>query len=484
MAAALVMHVTSQSSGYFENVWAWVADHDLDNPLNAFAFETSDGIPRDVQTQISVYSGRGILIESQGPTWFYGSASEHSQMYQYQLANASTIYLGHMQTETPYYQPSPNALSPYKAGGFPEDPTFANCADDLCRKAWALRIIESSDVFIYSAGFYSFFNGNQLGCASEEDCQLALIDTNFASGVWLYNIFTKGNVQIVSPQGGLDVLLFNSTTSDGYTSEIAAWLALAVGGADIGQDAGDGSGWVTIDPIIYSSGPTATVQCVPPCTYVMPPLTLASPTVFSFPPFTTTLEVGWTENAGLATTGTGPMPTYVTEIVTTVIQIPAVTTSIVPVFDVTVTNNNTVFLLTPSIQPPPFNITDNSVFSGTTHSAGTRTFYPPPWPYTLSLPAVTVTGPSGSSTTTSPGGILTSTSSLAPPSTTGGGITGGTNTRPPPTTVTFPVVSHTSGPPNPICTHVGGCGHHCKWICIDCWLLCPEISGNACEIPI
>ena len=26
MAASMLMHVTSKSSGYFENVWAWVAD--------------------------------------------------------------------------------------------------------------------------------------------------------------------------------------------------------------------------------------------------------------------------------------------------------------------------------------------------------------------------------------------------------------------------------------------------------------------------
>lgn len=268
MAASMLLHVTSKASGYFENVWAWTADHDLDNPLNAQATESDTGIPLNVLTDISIYSGRGILIESQGPTWFYGSASEHSQLYQYQLYNASNIYMGHMQTETPYYQPNPNALSPYTPGQFPGDPTFENCADDTCKHAWALRVINTTNVFIYSAGFYSFFQNNQLGCAPEENCQLALIDTNFASGLWIYSIFTKGNIQIVSPQGGIPPLLFNSTTSDGYTSEIAAWLALSSGGEDIGEGAGGGSGIVTIDPGIWSSHSTsATVTCIPPCTY-------------------------------------------------------------------------------------------------------------------------------------------------------------------------------------------------------------------------
>jgi hypothetical protein len=41
--------------------------------------------------QISVYTGRGTLIESQGPSWFIGSGSEHSALYQYQLYNAKDV---------------------------------------------------------------------------------------------------------------------------------------------------------------------------------------------------------------------------------------------------------------------------------------------------------------------------------------------------------------------------------------------------------
>jgi hypothetical protein len=41
--------------------------------------------------QISVYTGRGTLIESQGPSWFIGSGSEHSALYQYQLYKAKDV---------------------------------------------------------------------------------------------------------------------------------------------------------------------------------------------------------------------------------------------------------------------------------------------------------------------------------------------------------------------------------------------------------
>ncbi|GLI75810.1 hypothetical protein PoHVEF18_004076 [Penicillium ochrochloron] len=47
--AYMSMHITSTASGvYLENVWLWTADHDLDSASN---------------TQISVYSGRGLLVE-------------------------------------------------------------------------------------------------------------------------------------------------------------------------------------------------------------------------------------------------------------------------------------------------------------------------------------------------------------------------------------------------------------------------------------
>lgn len=30
MAATMLLHVTPTASGYFENLWAWVADHDIE----------------------------------------------------------------------------------------------------------------------------------------------------------------------------------------------------------------------------------------------------------------------------------------------------------------------------------------------------------------------------------------------------------------------------------------------------------------------
>ncbi len=169
----MLLHLASKSSGYFENVWGWVADHDLDQTPNA-------------DSRIAVYSARGILIKSQGPTWLYGTASENKILYQYQLSGAKDIYLGHMQTETPYFQPTPGAHQPFTIGTFPEDPTFSDCAapDTSCDKSWALRILKSTDVFIYSAGMYSFFGQNyDQACLAGEDCQKRLVQTSYSQGL-------------------------------------------------------------------------------------------------------------------------------------------------------------------------------------------------------------------------------------------------------------------------------------------------------------
>jgi glucan 1,3-beta-glucosidase len=46
----------------------------------------------------------GLRCESQGPVWGYGTAVEHSSLYQYSFVGARNIFLAAIQTETAYYQ--------------------------------------------------------------------------------------------------------------------------------------------------------------------------------------------------------------------------------------------------------------------------------------------------------------------------------------------------------------------------------------------
>lgn len=143
IAAALALRLTQRSSAYLENVWVWTADHDLD---------------KDSQDQIDVYAARGILVESQGPTWMYGTSSEHHALYQYQFSNARDIVVGMIQTESPYYQPVPRAPQPFTIGQFPADPDFTNCTSTsvTCPVSWAVRIVDSSSIYVLGAGKFAY----------------------------------------------------------------------------------------------------------------------------------------------------------------------------------------------------------------------------------------------------------------------------------------------------------------------------------------
>lgn len=149
IAASMMLHMTPSSSGYLENVWAWVADHDLDSALD--------------QTMIDIYVARGVLIESVGPTWLYGTASEHSILYQYQVFGAKDLFMGMIQTESPYFFPAPQAPFPFNdtVGQFNGDPRFDDCDSSTthCAAAWALRVINSENVHIAGAGLYNWFQG-------------------------------------------------------------------------------------------------------------------------------------------------------------------------------------------------------------------------------------------------------------------------------------------------------------------------------------
>lgn len=86
IAAYMSMHVTAGASGlYMENTWLWTADHDIDSSDN---------------TQITVYAGRGLYIESTAGTfWLYVFA------FDLFLADANTIriaVMGQRSSTTPF----------------------------------------------------------------------------------------------------------------------------------------------------------------------------------------------------------------------------------------------------------------------------------------------------------------------------------------------------------------------------------------------
>ncbi|MCJ1479117.1 hypothetical protein MMC13_007801 [Lambiella insularis] len=186
--AFLLLHVTPQATIYLENNWFWVADHELD---------LAD------HDQINIFNGRGVLIESAaGPVWMYGTSSEHSQLYNYQILNAQNVYMGAIQTETPYYQSNPTALTPFAPSSAYSDPTFSDCTTPGCQKSWGLRIVSSSNILIYGAGLYSFFDNYSEDCLATESCQDNMVSVEDCSGdVYIWGLSTKGSTNMVTING-------------------------------------------------------------------------------------------------------------------------------------------------------------------------------------------------------------------------------------------------------------------------------------------
>ncbi|KAF3940010.1 hypothetical protein ABW19_dt0204076 [Dactylella cylindrospora] len=267
VAATMLLHITPGSNGYFENTWIWTADHDLDIVS---------------QDQIDIYVGRGVLIQSEGPTWMYGTASEHNVLYQYQLQGAKNIFMSLIQTESPYYQTAPGAPAPfpYMMGGtgtatskrsldfspdtnasmsiesllqkrqdeanaplakFTLDPGFKDCdpTSTTCPVSWALRIIKSEDVHVYGAGLYSWFQNYDQSCLPGSRCQwnVAQVDGQ-TKKLRMNNLITVGSsVMLNNP---MNLLVFADKNRNGFASSALAFESVSGSGGTFGDDGGTG----------------------------------------------------------------------------------------------------------------------------------------------------------------------------------------------------------------------------------------------------
>jgi hypothetical protein len=176
------LHITKESSGYFENVWLWTADHELD---------------QEGHSQIDIYNGRGMVVESQGPVWLYGTASEHSQISQYQFAGAKDIFYGAIQTETPYYQPNPAANVPFTRNEKYFDPDMSDA-----KSAWAVRVTDGSEsIWSYGAGTYSFFDNYGQDCLIGQNCQENINEIANSTNINWFGLSTKASVNMITSGG-------------------------------------------------------------------------------------------------------------------------------------------------------------------------------------------------------------------------------------------------------------------------------------------
>ncbi|KAH7380737.1 exo-beta 1,3 glucanase-like protein [Pyrenochaeta sp. MPI-SDFR-AT-0127] len=193
MAAHTNVHVTKTATGaYFENNWFWTADHDLDDPNS---------------TRVNVFTGRGLHVEASN-VWLWANGVEHHALYQYQFNGASNVFAGFIQTETPYYMPTPDARSqPYGRSDAFSDPNYATaCPAGIC-DPYGLRLLNSKNILIYGGGLYSFFKSYDLTCSSPDapnglrDCQNQILSIEGDSSLQAFALSQVGALQMLTIDG-------------------------------------------------------------------------------------------------------------------------------------------------------------------------------------------------------------------------------------------------------------------------------------------
>ena len=123
------------------------------------------------------------------------------------------MFMGFIQTEKPYHQPTLSAITPFVPFAGRNDPDFASfCSGKAttCNMAWGLRVLGSTSVLIYGAGLYSFFSDYDTTCSDhaptvdDEYCQTQIFGIDeggstaySGSSVFMYGQNTVGSVSMI-----------------------------------------------------------------------------------------------------------------------------------------------------------------------------------------------------------------------------------------------------------------------------------------------
>ncbi|KAF7311920.1 Glucan 1,3-beta-glucosidase [Mycena indigotica] len=145
------------------------------------------------------------------------------------------IYAGLIQTETPYFQPTPIPPAPFTLNSAYGDPSEAVV------DAWGLVITRSFNIFVYGAGLYSFFQHYRQDCVVTKNCQnsMVLVDHE-SSAVYIYQLTTTGTTNMISYPGNVSIAL-QADNVDGYASTLSLWEANGNGSPGSGSGGNNGS---------------------------------------------------------------------------------------------------------------------------------------------------------------------------------------------------------------------------------------------------
>jgi len=231
----------------------------------------------NTMVQNSVYVARGLLVESKNAVWLYGTSSEHAVMYQYNFHKAKDIFAGMIQTESPYYQPTPQPPAPFTSsvGVFRGDPDYTCTPGDEfngCDESWAVIIRQSESIFVAGAGLYSWFSTYTQTCIAPRECQkvLMLLDDNGPS-VRIQHLITIG-AKYMAIMNGQAITAVANANVDSHPF----WSQVSV--LDVTSNGAQFDSLIWVDPTIWHMAQPE-FTCVPPCFVKVPPWSGATSTV-------------------------------------------------------------------------------------------------------------------------------------------------------------------------------------------------------------
>jgi glucan 1,3-beta-glucosidase len=99
-------------------------------------------------------------------------------------------------------QDNPIATLAYPPNANWNDPDFSGCKGlTKCIKTWGLRVFNSSYVYAYGIGLYSFFQNYDSSCLIPHSCQTHAASVELSEQVFLVDIYTIGMDDMVQMDG-------------------------------------------------------------------------------------------------------------------------------------------------------------------------------------------------------------------------------------------------------------------------------------------
>ena len=207
----------------------------------------------------------------------YGTSSEHAVYYQYNFHKARNIFAGMIQTESPYFQPTPPPPAPFTdaVGVLPGDPDYTCTPGDEfsgCDQSWAVIIRQSENILVAGAGLYTWFSTYTQGCIDSQLCQkaLLLLDDNSAS-VRIQHLVTIG-AKYMAVMNGQGIPAADNLNVDSHPF----WSQVSV--LDVSSTGAQFNDLAWIDPAIWDMEQPA-FTCSAPCHIKIPPWKGATSTV-------------------------------------------------------------------------------------------------------------------------------------------------------------------------------------------------------------